>query len=183
MRRYQRSECALDVMHADLQHQPSLPFFVRSLWQGDWERTWQYEPYNDTLDPGSIPGISTIRLVSCGWLAHGKPFKPIFLIWLYFDEAVESKSPSCTLEQMTWYVYIAKARTGRYYTGITTDPIERMTEHNAGTGSRFAVHQGPFQLVWTSASFPDKSQARLREVQIKKWTRYKKEQLIKGEWR
>ena len=83
---------------------------------------------------------------------------------------------------MPWYVYIAKTRTGRYYSEITTNPLERMAEHNAGKGSRLAQQQGPFELVYTSSSFPGKSEARKREAQIKKWTRMKKEKLIHGEW-
>lgn len=83
---------------------------------------------------------------------------------------------------MIWYVYIAKARTGRYYTGITTNPGKRIQTHNQDKGSRFAVHQGPFQLVWTSQALPNKSTARKREIQIKKWTREKKTKLIRGEW-
>jgi putative endonuclease len=83
---------------------------------------------------------------------------------------------------MPWYVYIAQAHTGRYYVGITTNPQERVAEHNAGEGSRFAMQQGPFTLAYVSTVFPDKSSARKREVQIKKWTKEKKEKLIKGEW-
>jgi putative endonuclease len=84
---------------------------------------------------------------------------------------------------MSWHVYIARARTGRYYTGITTDPQERIAEHNNGKGSRFAVHQGPFVLAYVSEAFPGKSEARKREWQIKRWTRGKKEKLIQGEWK
>ena len=84
---------------------------------------------------------------------------------------------------MAWYVYIAKARTERYYTGITTNPEERIIEHNSGKGSRFAVNQGHFRLVYVSPAFPGKSGARKREMQIKKWTREKKEKLIRGDWR
>lgn len=84
---------------------------------------------------------------------------------------------------MPWYVYIARARTGRYYTGITTNPEKRITKHNDGKGSCLAVNQGPFELVWVSHPYPNKSEARKREVQIKKWTRVKKEKLIRGEWR
>jgi putative endonuclease len=83
---------------------------------------------------------------------------------------------------MNWYVYIAKARTGRYYTGITNDPHERIEKHNSGRGSRMAVQQGPFELVYVSGEFLGKSEARKREAQIKGWSREKKEKLIKGEW-
>ena len=83
---------------------------------------------------------------------------------------------------MSWYVYIARARTGRYYVGITTNTEERIAEHNRGKGSKFAINQGPFILAYSSSVFLDKSSARKREVQIKKWTKEKKEKLIKGEW-
>jgi len=83
---------------------------------------------------------------------------------------------------MSWFVYIAQARTGRYYVGITTNPQERIQEHNLGEGSKFAINQGPFSLAYLSPSFPDKSSARKREAQIKKWTQSKKEKLIRGEW-
>lgn len=46
-----------------------------------------------------------------------------------------------------WFVYIAKARTGRYYTGITTDSDERIKKHNEGKGAMFAIEQGPFELI------------------------------------
>ena len=47
-------------------------------------------------------------------------------------------------------------------------------------GSKFAVNQGPFQLVYVSKSFSNKSQARKREIQVKGWRREKKIMLIKG---
>lgn len=83
---------------------------------------------------------------------------------------------------MSWFVYIAKAKTGRFYTGITTDPPKRIVDHNNGKGSRFAKDQGPFELVYASSSFPNKSEARKREIQIKGWSRDKKLKLINGDW-
>jgi putative endonuclease len=84
---------------------------------------------------------------------------------------------------MEWFVYIAEARTGRYYVGITTDPVERIAKHNRGDGSRMAMQQGPFSLIYTSPPFQTKSEARTREAQIKRWNRSKKQKLIKGEWK
>jgi putative endonuclease len=82
---------------------------------------------------------------------------------------------------MPWYLYIAQARTGRYYVGITTEPARRIRDHNKGNGARMAVNQGPFTLVYTSASLPDQSTARKLEIKIKGWPRPKKEKLIRGE--
>ena len=84
---------------------------------------------------------------------------------------------------MNWFVYIAKAKTGRFYTGITNDPGKRIGKHNSGKGSRMANQQGPFELVYTSATFPNKSEARKREIQVKGWTVEKKIRLINGEWK
>ncbi|PIY88803.1 MAG: hypothetical protein COY73_02695 [Candidatus Nealsonbacteria bacterium CG_4_10_14_0_8_um_filter_37_14] len=83
----------------------------------------------------------------------------------------------------SWYIYLAKAKTGRYYTGITTAPQGRIIKHNKGKGSRLARQQGPFVLIYTSKPFPNKSEARKREIQIKGWSRRKKEKLINGEWK
>jgi putative endonuclease len=84
---------------------------------------------------------------------------------------------------MDWYVYIAKAKTKRYYTGISNDVEERIKKHNSGTGSRMAKQQGPFELVYKSKPFLDKSSARIREAQIKGWCRKKKEKIINKEWK
>jgi predicted GIY-YIG superfamily endonuclease len=84
---------------------------------------------------------------------------------------------------MFWYVYIACAKTGRYYTGISMHPRRRIIEHNTGVGAKFARDQGQMVLVYVSAPFSDKSSARLRELQVKGWTRVKKEKLIRGEWK
>jgi putative endonuclease len=83
---------------------------------------------------------------------------------------------------MAWYVYIAEARTGRYYVGITKNPEERIVAHNTGKGSRFAIDQGPFTLVYVSSTYNNKSEARKREMQLKGWSHAKKEMLVKGEW-
>jgi putative endonuclease len=82
---------------------------------------------------------------------------------------------------MNWYLYIAKARTGRFYTGISTDPAKRIARHNRGEGARFAIQQGPFELVYISPPFTDKSTVRKREIQIKDWSQVKKNRLISGE--
>ncbi|MDA1208880.1 MAG: GIY-YIG nuclease family protein [bacterium] len=84
---------------------------------------------------------------------------------------------------MSWYVYIAQARTGRYYTGITQNPNQRMIDHKRGKGAKFAHDQGLDHFTYISPPLITKSEARKREIQIKGWTREKKENLIQGEWK
>lgn len=83
---------------------------------------------------------------------------------------------------MPWYVYIAQAPTSRYYTGITTDPEQRISTHNEGMGAKFSRDQGGLRLLYISRPFGTESEARKREIQIKGWARAKKEKLIRGEW-
>ncbi len=90
------------------------------------------------------------------------------------SEQSESKTP--------WYVYIARANTGRFYVGITIGPQKRIVDHNSGLGSKFARDQGPFTLVYISSKFNSKSEARKREIQLKGWSRIKKQKLIDGTW-
>ena len=75
---------------------------------------------------------------------------------------------------MNWFVYIAKSRLGHYYVGISIDVDTRIKNHNNGKGSQMAKQQGPFRLVYKSIPYIDKSTARKREAQIKKWSRERK---------
>jgi len=84
---------------------------------------------------------------------------------------------------MPWFVYIGQAPTTRYYTGISTDPHERIEVHNRDEGAKFSHDQGALRLLYVSPPFETKSEARRREIQIKGWTRTKKEKLIRGEWK
>lgn len=97
------------------------------------------------------------------------------IVWRFFLAKI-----TCYTHCMPWYLYIARARTGLYYVGITTDPKRRILDHNNGRGSRMALGQGPFTLVYTSEALPDQSTARKLEMKMKKWTRARKEKLIQG---
>lgn len=81
---------------------------------------------------------------------------------------------------MPWYLYIAEARTGNYYVGITTEPERRIRDHNNGKGARMAKNQGPFTLIYTSPPLKNQSIARKKEIEVKSWPRAKKQKLIAG---
>ncbi len=84
--------------------------------------------------------------------------------------------------QIIWYVYMCISQSAHYYVGISPNPEERVIKHNSGDGSKMAKDQGLFTLVYISKPFPSKSLARKREIQLKGWTRIKKEKLISGAW-
>jgi len=66
---------------------------------------------------------------------------------------------------------------GSYYVGSTTDLINRMNEHIKGTYKGYTSTRLLIELVY-SESFNDIKDAMKREIQIKGWTRKKKEALI-----
>ncbi len=80
----------------------------------------------------------------------------------------------------THFVYILKCSDGSFYIGSTQDVKSRLKRHNAGEGALFTALRRPVKLVYQEP-FENMDDAVKRERQIKKWTRVKKEALIKGE--
>lgn len=80
---------------------------------------------------------------------------------------------------MNWFVYILRCCDNSLYVGITNDVKKRLETHNSGKGSKYIRSKLPVKLVYQE-EYPDKSTARLREIQLKKWTKHKKELLVVG---
>lgn len=76
-----------------------------------------------------------------------------------------------------WYLYILKCRDGTLYTGITKDLERRLRMHNDGKGARFTRARRPVALLFQE-SFQNRTQALVRECEIKELTRKKKEALL-----
>jgi putative endonuclease len=78
---------------------------------------------------------------------------------------------------MTWNVYLARCRDGTLYTGVTTNPLRRLAQHNAGRGGAYTRARVPLTLVYCEDA-PDRSGALRRERAIKQFTRAEKEALV-----
>ena len=67
-----------------------------------------------------------------------------------------------------WCVYIMQCADGTLYTGITTDPIRRLQEHNTGVprGARYTHTRRPVTLAYTELAL-DRAAAARREWAIK----------------
>ena len=74
------------------------------------------------------------------------------------------------------YVYMIKNKKDRLYIGVTKDLDKRLFYHNNGRGAEF-TKSGKYKIVF-SEKYLNLSDARKREIQIKKWRRDKKEMLI-----
>ena len=79
-----------------------------------------------------------------------------------------------------FYVYILEtiASNGKksYYTGYTQDLYNRWNQHRKGTGAKFC--QGKTLTLKYFETFTSKKEAMKREIEIKSFTRKKKEELI-----
>ena len=79
---------------------------------------------------------------------------------------------------MSWYVYILECSDGSYYTGICTDLQRRVLEHNSGKYKRaYTKGRIPVRLVYWERQ-KNRSFASKREIEIKGWSRLKKQKLI-----
>lgn len=81
---------------------------------------------------------------------------------------------------MKGYTYILKVNNGQYYVGSTTNLETRLEEHQRGEGAEFTKAHLPVELVYYE-EYPQIGEAFKREKQLQKWSRAKKEALIRGD--
>ena len=78
-----------------------------------------------------------------------------------------------------YFLYILKCKDGTLYTGITTDVVRRVREHNSSTkGAKYTKPRRPVVLVY-SKKFKNRSTSSKAEAKIKAMTRQEKQDLIK----
>ena len=82
---------------------------------------------------------------------------------------------------MPGYTYILKCADGSYYTGSTKDIEARLQQHQTGKGANYTKLRLPVILVYLE-EYERIDEAFGREKQIQKWSRKKKEALIRGEF-
>ncbi|MDP2676504.1 MAG: GIY-YIG nuclease family protein [bacterium] len=75
-----------------------------------------------------------------------------------------------------YYVYIVKNPNNKIYIGISENLKKRIHAHNIKQGALF-TQGGNFTIVFYE-EYQTLTEARKREIQIKKWSREKKEMLI-----
>ncbi len=73
---------------------------------------------------------------------------------------------------------MVKCKDGSIYTGISNDVEDRIKAHNSGEGAKYTSSRQPVHLIFQE-EHPDKSSAFKREIQIKKWSKGRKEALSK----
>jgi putative endonuclease len=78
-----------------------------------------------------------------------------------------------------WFVYIAQCNDGSFYTGVTTDLMQRLSQHNGQIrgGAKSLRGKRPVVLVY-SEPHTTRSAAQIREATIKKLSHKEKIDLI-----
>ena len=80
------------------------------------------------------------------------------------------------------YVYILECSDGTYYVGVTNNADKRLTQHNLGLNKEcYTYSRRPCKMVFAEL-FTNYELAIDWETRIKKWSRAKKQALIKGEF-
>ncbi|NGY04514.1 GIY-YIG nuclease family protein [Solimonas terrae] len=82
---------------------------------------------------------------------------------------------------MSFWVYLLRCADGSFYAGHTDDLQRRLAEHEHGTAHGYTCRRRPVELVY-SQDLPSREDALAAERQIKRWSRRKKEALIKHDW-
>ena len=83
------------------------------------------------------------------------------------------------MKRNPWYVYILHCGDGTLYTGITTDLLKRLNEHNGddARGAHYTRFRRPVRLVYAE-EVESRSAAARREYRIKKLPVRDKRKLI-----
>ncbi len=77
--------------------------------------------------------------------------------------------------------YILRCLDNSYYCGSTNNLKRRIEDHGKGIAASWTGKRLPVKLVYQE-QYKTSLEARRREVQVKGWTRIKKEKLIQGIW-
>ena len=78
-----------------------------------------------------------------------------------------------------WQVYIIETKTGKLYTGITTDIKRRLNEHKKNKGAKYFRLESPKEIVFLEVC-KNRSEATKRELEIKRFNKSEKLKLIKS---
>ena len=82
---------------------------------------------------------------------------------------------------MAFWLYILQCADLSYYVGHTNDLEKRVLEHQAGELDAYTAARRPVRVVFTQ-EFASREEALAAELQIKGWSRKKKQALLRGDW-
>ena len=100
------------------------------------------------------------------------------------DRMIPARSRGTNLEnlynQSVFFVYMVRCADGTLYTGLARDPHARVKVHNSGKGAKYTRARLPVSLAYVEPC-DSLSVALKRELELKPWSRARKEALIAGD--
>ncbi|WP_290022319.1 GIY-YIG nuclease family protein [Aeromonas bestiarum] len=93
-------------------------------------------------------------------------------------KAAMDTEPTSSPPTSQWSLYLVRTAAGLLYTGISTDPVRRLRQHQSGKGSRALRGKGPLTLVWQQM-VGDKGAALRLEYRLKQQSKAFKERLVR----
>ena len=82
---------------------------------------------------------------------------------------------------MTFWVYILRCADTSYYVGHTDNLEQRIGAHQTGAYPGYTASRLPVAHIW-SQECATRDEALSAELQIKGWSRKKKEAMMRGDW-
>lgn len=82
---------------------------------------------------------------------------------------------------MGFWVYILRCADESYYTGHTDNLEDRIGQHHTGAFGGYTATRRPVKLVFAQEC-STRAEALAAELQIKGWSRKKKEAMMRGDW-
>ncbi|HEX2827350.1 MAG TPA: GIY-YIG nuclease family protein [Burkholderiales bacterium] len=82
---------------------------------------------------------------------------------------------------MAFWIYVLRCSDGSYYTGHTDNLEHRFNAHQSGEIPGYTQPRLPVELMF-SQECATREEALAAELQIKGWSRAKKEALFRGDW-
>jgi putative endonuclease len=78
-----------------------------------------------------------------------------------------------------WFVYMLRCADGTFYTGVTTNLVRRVAEHNGkgGRGAKYTHIRRPVELVYQETA-TNRSSAQIREAELRQNSRAEKQLLL-----
>jgi putative endonuclease len=83
---------------------------------------------------------------------------------------------------MGFWVYILRCADESYYTGHTDNLEDRIGQHHTGALRGYTVTRRPVKLVFAQEC-STRAEALAAELQIKGWSRKKKEAMMREDWK
>lgn len=79
--------------------------------------------------------------------------------------------------EQPYYFYLLRCSDGSLYAGICIDLQQRVETHQNGKGAKYTRSRLPVTLAYQER-LPSKGGALRRELEVRKWTKQRKERLV-----